>query len=219
MGKTERRHDPISGLAYRIRPEASADFAVVMLHGLSGDENAMWTLEHALPRGALLVAPRGLYPLGAGTYGWVDPELSGWPRMADFQAAIEALKDFRRTVEQDWNLGPENLFWMGFSQGAALAFSFAALTNSLIKGVIAVAGFLPEGDLSGLRQVPIFWGHGINDIWVPVEHAREGVKKLTEVGGKVSYCEAEVGHKLGIECLRGLKDWMRAIVGNIEPAA
>jgi predicted esterase len=51
-----------TGLIYRVRHGQPQGALVVMLHGLSGDENVMWIFDHALPREATVIAPRALYP-------------------------------------------------------------------------------------------------------------------------------------------------------------
>jgi phospholipase/carboxylesterase len=102
---------------------------------------------------------------------------------------------------------------MGFSQGAALAFA-AAQGGMKVAGIIALAGFVPYGDLQGLENVPVFWGHGTHDELVPVERARKDVKRLLDGAAEVHFCEADVGHKLGIECTRGLKHWLRDRIGS-----
>jgi predicted esterase len=74
-------------------------------------------------------------------------------------------------------------------------------------GIIALAGFLPEGDLSKLAGIPIYWGHGSRDEFVPVQRAEKDVQRLSSVNNDVEFCQADVGHKLGVECARGLKEW------------
>ncbi|MGD8822778.1 MAG: hypothetical protein PVG63_06725, partial [Anaerolineales bacterium] len=57
------------------------------------------------------------------------------------------------------------------------------------------------------KGVPVYWGHGTEDELIPIEHARHDVERLRTAGVDVSFCEAEVGHKVGVECTRGLKTW------------
>jgi predicted esterase len=40
---------------------------------------------------------------------------------------------------------------------------------------------------------------------VPVGRARASVALLEQAGAQVTYCEDEVGHKVSIPCLHGLK--------------
>jgi hypothetical protein len=50
-----------AGLIYRLRRGQPHAPLMIMLHGLSGDENVMWIFDHALPRAATVIAPRALY--------------------------------------------------------------------------------------------------------------------------------------------------------------
>jgi predicted esterase len=100
---------------------------------------------------------------------------------------------------------------MGFSQGAALAFSAAADKRISPKAVVAAAAFLPEGDFSDLEGIPVFWGHGSRDEWISIERARQGFLQLQHSGASVHFCETDVGHKMGVECLGGLRTWLQAI--------
>jgi predicted esterase len=97
---------------------------------------------------------------------------------------------------------------MGFSQGAALAFASTALGMLHTAALISLAGYVPEGDIHLLRGSHVFWGHGLRDDLVPIERARDDVARLGRVGAEVHYCEADIGHKLGVECARGLDTWL-----------
>jgi phospholipase/carboxylesterase len=105
---------------------------------------------------------------------------------------------------------------MGFSQGAALSFALAELLEKAPRAVVALAGYYPEGDSTRIKQIPVFWGHGTSDELVPIERARQDVAMLEAIGTDITYCEADVGHKLGIECTRGLKRWLDDIAGVDE---
>jgi phospholipase/carboxylesterase len=201
-----------SGLLYRIREgQIDGGFTVIMLHGLGGDENSMWVLENALPRGGIIVTPRGLFPIGERSFSWVDDTLKGWPTKADFQPAVEALSRLIAELELELGMNQEDLILMGFSQGAALALTAAADPAISPKAVVAAATFLPEGDYSDLKDVPIFWGHGSKDQWISIERARQGFERLQSIEARVHFCETDVGHKMGVECLKGLKGWLQRI--------
>jgi len=52
-----------------------------------------------------------------------------------------------------------------------------------------------------LADKPVFVAHGTADKLVSVERARESVAILEKSGARVTFCEAEVGHKVGGECI------------------
>ena len=43
---------------------------ILMLHGWTGDEHAMWIFASRLPAEAMLLAPRGLHDTPYGGYAW-----------------------------------------------------------------------------------------------------------------------------------------------------
>jgi phospholipase/carboxylesterase len=202
-----------SGLVYRYREATHVNAHLfIMLHGLSGDENAMWDLEHLYPVDGFIVAPRGLFPLGDGKYSWVKEPLQGWPSTDDFMSAIAALKALIGELQDRFAIKNDPPVFMGFSQGAALAFGVASDSTIRLQAIIAVAGFVPEGEYSELNGLPIFWGHGLKDQWIPIERARRDARLLKDAGAEVHLCEADVGHKLGVECLQGLGGWVRGLI-------
>jgi phospholipase/carboxylesterase len=168
----------------------------------------MWVLQSVLPKDSFIVAARGIHPLPTGGYHWSASPASTRVGFEDFKPAVESLGKTLRALSASHSFGREPFLMMGFSQGAASA--FAALEGGIkMDAIIALAGFIPLGDLSNLHSVPIFWGHGMYDDLVPIERAREDVNRLLDSGVEVHFCEAEVGHKLGIECTRGLKQWIQ----------
>jgi len=184
---------------------------VIMLHGWSGDERAMWVFENVLPPSSMAVAIRGIFPVKNGGYQWTNESPSIDLDMTMFDAASIFLKTVTDDLVAELN-EPTRVVLMGFSQGAALAFASAG--DLMPDGIVAIAGFLPDGDIRHLSSVPVFWGHGVRDDHVPVSRAREDVAKLRKTGTEVAYCEVDVGHKLGLECAQGLEQWLKQTFGK-----
>jgi phospholipase/carboxylesterase len=198
-------------LAFRLRlPEDKKAPTIIMLHGLGGDESAMWALESALPKAGMVVAPRGPHDQGNGGYSW-NPAIRAWPPpVSEFAYGVELLEELLGYLEEDYEFQRDRMILMGFSNGAAMSFSAAMTPISLPPaGIIAISGHLPEGDLSLLKGIPVYWGHGIRDAFIPIDNARSDAERLRQEAVPVTYCEADVGHKLGAECLNNLRSWFR----------
>jgi phospholipase/carboxylesterase len=180
----------------------------MMLHGWSGDEKVMWVLQTTVPSDSTIVTVRAPLPIPGGGYQWIDGRDALDSHMDDYRPAVDALvltvNDLNRRLEID----PASWILMGFSQGAATALSYAT-TASLPQpaGLVLLAGFAPLGQVDGLRGIPVYWGHGTQDELISIDHARNNAERLLAAGVDVSFCEAEVGHKVGVECTRGLKSW------------
>jgi phospholipase/carboxylesterase len=184
---------------------------ILLLHGWTGDENAMWIFASKLPEDYLLIAPRGLYPAPMGGYAW-HPMLADqtWPGVDDFRPAVAALLE----LIEEWPPSPAADFsylrLAGFSQGAALAYSFALIHPERVGALAGLAGFLPHGaspflKSSPLTGVPVYISHGVKDQLIPVARARQAVQLLDQTGADVTYCESDVGHKLSADCFRGME--------------
>lgn len=182
---------------------------LVLLHGLTGDENSMSIFVQRMPKEFTLIAPRGIYRSRLGGYSWQASESNGWPSISDFQRSIETL--FSLIVPQNFpGTDLDSIHLLGFSQGAALAYSMAIVSPEKIGRVAGISGFMPEDidDLLATRPLEgkeIFVAHGKLDAMVPIEKAREVVEKLKRGGAEVGYCEEEVGHKLSASCFRGIE--------------
>ena len=198
-------------------PESTGPHPIlIMLHGWTGDEYAMWVFASRLPKNYLILAPRGLFKAPSVGYGWHPHEDGHWPTVDDFVPAVEALLEL---VDPDYfpirSVSPsalEELRMVGFSQGAAFMYAFSLLNSSRIASIAGLSGFLPiDMEKYGTEQVlkgkTAFISHGSTDKLVHVDKAHQAVDFLRHMGANVTYCEDEVGHKLSGKCFRGLENF------------
>ena len=196
------------------KPKGTGPFPVfLLLHGWTGDEDAMWIFTPRLPKNALLLAPRGLFTADPGGYSWYPELARPWPRMDDFIVAVERLLELLNpAIFPQGDFGELHL--VGFSQGAAAVYAFSLLYPERVSSTAGLAGFMPEGAeqfATGerLKGLPVFVTHGTKDALVPVERGRESARVLEEAGALVTYCEDDVGHKLSATCFRGLENFYK----------
>lgn len=196
-------------------PEGDGPFPVALLvHGWTGDENSMWVFASRLPKDFLLIAPRGLHTAPRGGYGWHAHSEQSLPWVDEFRPSIEALMELLTPAnfpKADFS----RMYLIGFSQGAALVYTFALLYPGQVVSLAGLAGFLPQGAAAlarnlPLRGKPVFVAHGTQDDQVPVERARQAVEILQQAGAEVTYCEDDVGHKLSATCFRALESFFSA---------
>jgi predicted esterase len=175
----------------------------------------MWAFERTLPDSANIVSFQAFLPDVLGGFSW-------WDMTSDkpLEPAIMVARDrfhfaLERYVEL-FSLQPSKVVSAGFSQGSVLL-SAAMLTGVVrLNGLGILAGFVSDvGDPCLIQGHPeVFVAHGTADEVVSVEKARKGVERLRSFGLTVTYLEEEgVGHKLGIQGMRGLKEWMAHVVG------
>ena len=214
MTKKENEDLKFGNWILRIRyPQGQETTGILLLlHGLTGDENSMWTFTPRIPDNYLVVSPRGLYPSPLGGYGWREGEINGWPEISVFDETIQALLGLVDTVLSSATEVPQ-FSLMGFSQGAALAYSIALMVPERIDKLVGISGFMPEGAeelINGKRLLgrKAFVAHGRKDDLVPIDEARKVIRVLKQTGAEVIFCEDDVGHKISSSCFRGLHNYL-----------
>lgn len=192
----------------------------LLVHGWTGDETVMWLFANRLPSHFLMVAPRAPYSTPLGGYGWQPSLNKPWPTVIELEpladrllVLLDRLKAHPETSAGDFN----QVHLLGFSQGAAVCYTLALTHPERVRSIAGLAGFLPDGaaklvDRQPLRGLPVFVAHGSQDDTVPVARARQSVELLESAGGKVTYCEEDVGHKLSAACFRALQSFADGLV-------
>ncbi len=194
------------------RPAQNPAQLLLLLHGWSGDENSMWVFARNLSPHYWMLAPRAPYPAERGGYSWRNLENGtwGWPTLTELRPAAEALIRLADNLSISMNVDASTFDVMGFSQGAALASLLCLMYPQRVRKAAILSGFVPDGmdDLFTRRPLSgktVFVAHGTNDDLVPLERAQLSMQRLEQAGAQVNFCEAEVGHKVSADCLRGLQ--------------
>lgn len=217
MVDQETHTSNINGWTVRWRqPKNSGPFPVILLlHGWTGDEDAMWVFASRLPQNSIMIAPRGPYSTPLGGYGWHVHKAKAWPWVDDLRPGVQALDELLNQAnfpQADFT----HLSLVGFSQGAAMAFTYALLHPHNVRAAAGLSGFLPDGAgllATGqpLLDVPMFMAHGLQDDLVPISRARQAQRILQQAGAYVSFCDDDVGHKLSASCFRNLEIFFEKI--------
>jgi phospholipase/carboxylesterase len=183
-----------------------------MLHGRSGDEDAMWIFSRALPEEWLAVAPRGIKEDPEGGYAWHPRQRDEWPPLRHFDNAVAAVVEFIESLPELYDADPDRIYLMGFSQGAATAYATAIRHPGLVQGIAGLVGFVPvECDTAVetkvLKGLPIFMAVGKEDPHIPYTRAQNCAQTLKETGADLTYREYEIGHRLNAQGMRDLEEW------------
>jgi phospholipase/carboxylesterase len=228
--------DPVyaaTGLVHRVRPGVKGGPLIVLLHGLGGDENVMWIFERALPASATVISPRAPIRIVPGTpyaelvengYSWLRPAPLPQVDRATFATAIEVLQRFIEVAIETYEIDRRRVISIGFSQGAAMSYALSLALPDQIAGVIALSGFMPEGEGGQVAQAAETQAlphaprcgylilHGLEDNLVPIEWARKARTTLESMGAAVEYHEYPVGHKVSPQGLRDIEAWLKRIL-------
>lgn len=187
---------------------------LLLIHGLTGDENSMWVFSRNLPAHYWMVAPRAPHSAQPDGYSWRLPQFENLNQVGIdlLRSAAEQLIQLVDEYSASVGINANTFDVMGFSQGAAMSNVLAFLYPERIRKVGILAGFVPRGLESLVSQRPVegkpfFVTHGTKDQMVNIDLARASVATLEQAGAEVTYCEDDVAHKVSVECLHALKDF------------
>lgn len=170
------------------KPLEEAEKALIMIHGRGGDARDILGLAaHLNVADFALLAPDAAnntwYP-----YSFMAPPAQNEPWLS---SALDLLKYLADEVKQQ-GIPTENIYFLGFSQGACLTLEFVTRNAQKYGGVAAFTGGLIgdklhldhySGDFNG---TPIFIGTGNPDPHVPISRVQETVRILEDLNAKVS---------------------------------
>ena len=186
---------------------------VILVHGRAGDAQVMWAFDRVIPSQATVVSLEAFLEDPLGGFSWWYMESTEPVRPAIVRARDRLCYAIERYIELE-NIRPSKRVALGFSQGAVLL-SAALLTGKLpLEGLGILAGVVYEGEeppgIKGHTRVLI--AHGTQDEVLMVDRARVGAERLRALGLDVTYVEEDVGHKVGVQGTRALKEWLAEIV-------
>lgn len=192
------------------KPLKDATKVLIMIHGRGGNANDILSLAQYLnTTDFALIAPQATdntwYP-----YSFIAPVSENEPWLS---SALSVLKEILDEIIAK-EISAENVYLLGFSQGACLTLEFVARNAQKFGGVVAFTGGLIgdkiytqnyKGDFKG---TPVFIGTSNPDPHVPVQRVREttGILKsmhadITEkiyngMGHTISEDEIQMANKL-----------------------
>lgn len=165
-------------------PAAQATGALIMLHGRGGTARNIITLADNLAAGTLAIfAPQ------AANNSWYP--YSFMANEADNQPALNSALDvLNRLVKQvsATGINKENMYFLGFSQGACLTLEYMARNAGRYGGAVAFTGGLIGQSLNianytgDFENTPILLTTGDPDPHVPVTRVEESLAVLENMG-------------------------------------
>jgi phospholipase/carboxylesterase len=168
-----------------------ADRAVIMLHGRGATAESILQLSDQLPDAAYIApqaAEREWYPRS-----FLEPREKNQPHLNSALEKVDSLVE-----EAAKELGRENVYLHGFSQGACLASEYAASHPGRYGGLIVLSGGLIgetvqefDGDLEG---TPVFVGCSDSDPHIPLERVEKTVEVFELLNADVEKYIMEGSH-------------------------
>jgi phospholipase/carboxylesterase len=180
---THRKQIVTAGL-----PADEAKKAMIMLHGRGASAVSILTLkDHLQLDGYTIFAPQATehswYP-----YSFMAPVSNNQPAL---DSALEVIGSLVEDIKQQ-GIAQENIYFLGFSQGACLTLEYVTRNAGKYGGVIAFTGgligekLINENYTGDFDQTPVLITTGDPDPHVPVSRVNETVSLLKKLNAKVT---------------------------------
>ena len=169
------------------KPLQEADKALIMIHGRGAyARDILGIASHLNVKEYALFAPEATnntwYP-----YSFMAPPEQNEPWLS---SALNLVKEAVDAATEQ-GISAENIYFLGFSQGACLALEFVARNAKKFGGVVAFTGGLigdkidQDNYTGNFNSTPIFMGTGNPDPHVPIERVKESAIILEKMNAKV----------------------------------
>lgn len=214
-----------SALVYKVREAtqpAQHTPLVVLLHGLGSNEDDLLSLEPGLPSHALVVSVRAPFGWGDG-YAWYAVSTKDGKRVANteqLQSSLALLVELLDELAAKYAYDKEQVYFMGFSQGAIMSYAMALQHPTRVHGIAAWSGRIDASCLTNrasekeIQQVHFFISHGTADGMIGIDEARKANEELLKIGVKPEYHEYPAAHTITPEMAADTYKWLESLVNE-----
>lgn len=211
-----------------IRREESAPPLLLLLHGVGSNETDLFTLAPEFDPRFFVVSARAPLTLGYGSYAWFHVAFTPTEFIAntdELEASRQLLTEFIPELVAAYDLDPQRVYLLGFSQGAIMSLAVALTRPELVAGVVALSGRLAPEALArrasdeALRGLPILLMHGTWDEVLPIHHGHDARDRLAGLPVELTYREYPIPHTISAESFADADAWLRARLDHDAEAA
>src|SRR5881394_3656000 len=160
---------------------------LLLLHGTGGNERDLVPLGRELDPRAALLSPRGKV-LENGMPRFFRRLAEGVFDLEDLKNRTNELADFVAAAAEHYELAPDQIIAIGYSNGANIAASILLLRPEILRGAVlfrAMVPLVPE-NLPDLSSVRVWIGAGSEDPIIPTSETQRLVELLRSAGADVT---------------------------------
>tara|TARA_A100001011_G_scaffold367418_1_gene420825 strand:+ start:119 stop:766 length:648 start_codon:yes stop_codon:yes gene_type:complete len=191
---------------------------IIMLHGYGSNKEDLFSFSDYMNPKALIISVQAPHKMDYGSYCWwalnFDESMNLSIEVSQARESINQLHKFiSEYLVDNYNFSLNNIFLLGFSQGAMVAYTLSINYPDFYKKVIGLSGKIPyeiinynkENDYS-LHNY--FCSHGIFDQVIPIDIGRDSSSWFTNKKIKHVFLEFQSQHGVSPENFEEMKSWI-----------
>ena len=197
--------------------ENSPSPLLLMVHGYGSNEQDLFSFSRAIPEKFTIVSIRGDIEIQHNGYAWYNITIDfNGKKSYDINKAIESRDNIIKVIEickNIYNIDPDNVNLMGFSQGSMLVNAVALTYPEKIRNVISLSGAFDKNiinisNTSSLKGLSFYISHGLNDEILPFDLSKQSIKILSENNIDHVFEEYPIGHGVSPENFKSMLSWL-----------
>lgn len=211
-----------------VNPGVAPRATVVVLHGLGADGTDFLSFADELRLGPVgpvrWVFPRApVRPVtingGHRMRAWYDILVADLVRREDEAGLRESIAQVHALLDAEMARGMPagRIVLAGFSQGCAITLGAGLRYRQRLAGLAGMSGYLPLADTTavehaGLKDLPVFLGHGQRDGIVPMARGQAAREALQALGHPVEWHDYPMEHSVCMEEVQALNQWLLRVL-------
>jgi predicted esterase len=191
---------------WRPASDPSSARTLLLLHGSGADEHDLLPLGKLLDPTANILSPRGLVRVDGANRFFLRND-DGTFVDADIVKNSAELAEFLWAASGEYGFDSNNVYAVGFSNGANAAGALLLLQPDSVQGIIAF-GTTKSFESTPFKKVPDLTGkrvwiaNGVQDEYSPAERTAAMVQEFEALGAKVSLRMQPGGHTISPQHVR-----------------
>lgn len=186
--------------------------ALFVMHGIGSNEQDMFSLVKGLEDYLYIFGIRGHLTQGQG-FAYFTIQGFGKPHREAFDEGINKLSSFIQYATDTYPLDSNQIYLLGFSQGAIVSMTLAVTLGNKVRGIVALSGYIPqfvkeEYTINVGNQLSVFISHGEFDPALPYEWGKENADYFSKLGVPITFKSYPEGHTVSEENLRDFQSWI-----------
>ena len=197
--------------------ENSPSPLLLMVHGYGSNEQDLFSFSRAIPEKFTIVSIRGDIEIQYNGFAWYNITIDfNGKKSYDINKAIESRDNIIKVIEickKIYNIDPNNVNLMGFSQGSMLVNAVALTYPEQIRNVISLSGAFDKNIINisntySLKGLSFYISHGLNDEILPFDLSKQSIKILSENNIDHVFEEYPIGHGVSPENFKSMLSWL-----------
>ena len=190
--------------------------SIILLHGYGSDENDLFSFAEYLPKKYTIISLRAPFETPMGGYCWFSINFNNSnEKWSDHKQAYQSILNLESQIDffiQKYNLEPDQIDLLGFSQGAVLSWTLLLDFSIKINRAVCLSGYIDKSllkeDIYSYRDIIAYSSHGTNDPVIPFDWAKTSIESLKENNPNVVFNSFQDAHNVSQENFQSILNWL-----------